>query len=206
MSATLYYIHDPMCSWCWAFGPSLDVLISQLPPGVKVTRLLGGLAPDSDKPMSEAMQARLQQTWHRIEETVPGTRFNFDFWQRTTPRRSTYPACRALLAAREQGQETTMLKAIQEAYYRQARNPSDTSTLLQLAEEIGLELNAFRTALQSGRIEQLLQQEVAQAEALGVDSYPSLVLEVDGRHWPVPVDYLNSENMRANIEWMLDER
>ena len=23
-SVTLYYIHDPMCSWCWAFRPVLD--------------------------------------------------------------------------------------------------------------------------------------------------------------------------------------
>jgi hypothetical protein len=48
---TLVYVHDPMCSWCWGFDPVLRELVSSLPEGVAVRRLLGGLAPDSDEPM-----------------------------------------------------------------------------------------------------------------------------------------------------------
>lgn len=205
MAATLYYVHDPMCSWCWAFRPALEALLRQLPAEVTVVKLLGGLAPDTQEAMPEAMREQLQQTWHRIEQTVPGTRFNFDFWRNTTPRRATWPACRALLAAREQGAGEAMLGAIQDAYYRQARNPSDETTLLQLAAELGLDGDAFRSALHSARIQQQLEREMAQAVALGVDSYPSLVLQRNGNHWAVPVDYLDAANMLANIEWMLEE-
>ena len=38
----------------------------------------------------------------RIEGRIPGVRFNFDFWTHCTPKRSTYPACRAVIAARAQ--------------------------------------------------------------------------------------------------------
>ena len=55
MSSTLYYAHDPMCSWCWGFRPVWQSLRRQLPPAVRVVRLLGGLAPDNDEPMPEAM-------------------------------------------------------------------------------------------------------------------------------------------------------
>jgi len=205
MSATLYYVHDPMCSWCWAFRPTLEALLRSLPPAVRVEKLLGGLAPDSDEPMAKAMRERLQQTWRQIEETVPGTHFNFAFWQHNTPRRSTYPACRAVIAARDQGADDAMLEAIQHAYYREARNPSDVETLLELAVETGLDRDRFAKALESPDIQQRLEQEMQRAEAIGVDSYPSLVLELEGRHWPVPVDYLNADNMLANIEWMLEE-
>lgn len=204
MTATLYYIHDPMCSWCWAFRPVLSELLSRLPKTVTAVKLLGGLAADTSEPMPEAMQERLQQTWRRIEQSVPGTRFNYDFWKLTTPRRATYPACRAVLAAREQGADEAMLEAIQMAYYLQARNPSDSDTLLQLAGELGLDTAAFSEALHSERIQQQLQREVDRARALGADSFPSLVLEFDGNHWPVPVDYLDPDNTLANIEWMLE--
>ena len=46
MPAVLYYVHDPMCSWCWGFRPTWLALQDQLPEGVRVQRLLGGLAPD----------------------------------------------------------------------------------------------------------------------------------------------------------------
>lgn len=205
MAATLYYVHDPMCSWCWAFRPALEALLQRLPAEVTVVKLLGGLAADTQAPMPEVMREQLQQTWRRIEQTVPGTRFNFDFWRNTVPRRATWPACRALLAAREQGAEEAMLSAIQNAYYRQARNPSDESTLLQLAAELGLAGDAFRSALHSARVQQQLEREMAQATALGVDSYPELVLQRNGNRWPVPVDYLNAESMLANIKWMLED-
>ncbi|MEJ2593423.1 MAG: DsbA family protein, partial [Candidatus Thiodiazotropha sp.] len=77
--AHLYYIHDPMCSWCWAFRPAFADLLRRLPEGMTHSRLLGGLAPDSDQPMSEEMRAGLQATWRRIQEKLPETRFNFDF-------------------------------------------------------------------------------------------------------------------------------
>lgn len=204
MAATLYYVHDPMCSWCWAFGPTLERLLQQLPGEISVEKLLGGLAPDTDAPMPATMRERLQQTWRLIEQTVPGTRFNFDFWQNNTPRRATYPACRAVLAAREQGADAAMLAAIQQAYYRDARNPSDTAVLRQLAGEIGLARAAFNEALDSERIQRRFEREMARAETMGADSYPSLVLQVGDHYWPVPVDYLDAGAMRATIEWMLE--
>ena len=133
----LYYVHDPMCSWCWALRPMWQRIRSGLPVPVRVKNLLGGLAPDSDAPMAESMRTHLEATWQRIQEQVPDTGFNFAFWQQCQPRRSTYPACRAVIAARQQGaaREETMIHAIQKAYYLGARNPSDTQTLVALARE-----------------------------------------------------------------------
>jgi putative protein-disulfide isomerase len=69
-----------MCSWCWGFRPALETLLAGLPPAIEVERLLGGLAPDSREPMPQSLREQLQQTWRRIQECIPGARFNFDFW------------------------------------------------------------------------------------------------------------------------------
>lgn len=196
-----------MCSWCWALVPQWQRLVQRLPRDLRIVKLIGGLAPDTDEPMATEMRERLQATWRRIEQTVPGTRFNFAFWTSTSPRRATWPACRAVLAARAQGEEMgeAMLVAIQHAYYLQARNPSDNDTLITLAREIGLNVDVFSRALIAPSTQALLLQEIAEAETLGVDSYPSLVLAINGSRWPVPVDYNSAENMLETINWLLRE-
>ena len=54
MQAILYYLHDPMCSWCWGYRPTWLKLKAALPHYVQVEYLLGGLAPDNDEPMPVA--------------------------------------------------------------------------------------------------------------------------------------------------------
>ncbi len=198
----LIYIHDPMCSWCWGFRPTFEQLCASLPRQVSVTRLLGGLAPDNDQPMSADMQIRLQQTWRRIRQRIPGTRFNFDFWQVCDPRRSTWPACRAVIAAREfdRALETAMITAIQHAYYVEARNPSDSNTLVSLAEHLGIDGMAFAQRLEAPETRATLADEIAQARGMGADSFPNLRLQIGDSLWPVPLDYTDAGAMSAAIQ------
>lgn len=202
MPATLIYVHDPMCSWCWAFRPTLQRLREALPADIGSERLLGGLAADSDQPMPAPMQQGLQDTWRRIQQQVPGTEFNFAFWRDCTPRRSTYPACRAVIAARsfDPPLDEAMTLAIQQAYYLQARNPSEPRTLIELAGEIGLDRQAFAGRLAAHDTERQLRDELARARRLHADSFPSLILYTGGdSYWPVAVDYRQIEPMLDQI-------
>jgi putative protein-disulfide isomerase len=205
LQPVLYYAHDPMCSWCWGFGPVLQDLCGRLPAQLRQQRLLGGLAEDTDEVMPLDQQQRIQATWQRIEQTIPGIHFNFEFWQRCRPRRSTWATCRAVIAARAQGEafDKAMTRAIQQAYYLQARNPSDTDTLVELAGELQLDVPAFRQALDADETVHQLDREMLQCEQLRIGSFPALVLESGSSRWPVPVDYLDSAPMLALINDLL---
>ena len=204
-TSVLIYVHDPMCSWCWGFEPVRSQFFDQVRDRVTIKRLVGGLAPDSDVPMPEVMQTALQQTWRNIQQRIPGTSFNFDFWTDCQPRRSTYPACRAVIAARLQGEEfdAQMTKKIQQAYYLQARNPSDGETLIELAAELGLDAQQFADDLQSDAVEQQLRQEISQARAIGGDSFPSLFLQIGPAVVPLPLDYDNPQTMVSAVNQVL---
>ena len=207
MVISLFYVHDPMCSWCYAFDFSLTALQKKLPDFIRIKKIIGGLAPDTTQPMPVELQQNIQQTWRRIEQTVPNMLFNYDFWTINIPVRSTYPACRAILAARQQGAEfeDKMIGAIQTAYYQKAKNPSLTSTLLQCALEIGLAEDKFAHDLASDEIEMELQNEIGTARSLSVISYPSLLLKHAGRLFPVSVDYLDHETMIREIASILEK-
>jgi len=198
----LYYVHDPMCSWCWGFKPVLKQLESNLPAEIKIEYLLGGLAPDTNFPMPDNMRSQIKSTWQRIQEVIPGTQFNYDFWDRCTPKRSTYPSCRAVLAAAKQNHNKSfeMLAAIQEAYYLHALNPSEISILRQLAKNIGLNIESFNEDVESEEINKQLSAEISMTRSLGVDSFPSLVLNKSGTYYPVALDYNHSDIILHHIK------
>ena len=196
-STTLFYIHDPMCSWCYAFEKSLSTLRPALPASIQLKYLVGGLAPDTTEIMPESLQTMIQQTWHRIEQTVSGVTFNHDFWIINKPMRSTYPACRAVLAAKKQSlnAERLMIEAIQQAYYKQAKNPSLNKTLAECRSTIGLDVMQFEKDLVSEHIQLQLLSEIQMVRSMGVTSYPSLRLFHHGTLSEITVDYMNHQTM-----------
>ncbi|MES9876951.1 MAG: DsbA family protein [Candidatus Sedimenticola sp. PURPLELP] len=201
MNKTLYYVHDPMCSWCWAFRPVWEEVVQGLPGDIEVKRLLGGLAPDSDRPMPLEMREKLQGIWRVIQRKVPGTGFNFDFWEVCAPRRSTYPACRAVIAARWQGVEfeESMILAVQRAYYLEAKNPSDDSTLISLAGRLGMDAQRFADDLNSAAARDALDAEMALGRAMGATSFPSLVFESAGQRRLLRHDYLDADLILSQL-------
>lgn len=186
----LYYVYDPMCSWCWGYRETWQLLQNKLESVVQIKTLLGGLAEDSDLAMPEKMQTFLQQTWHKIS-TELGTQFNFDFWSHCQPKRSTYPSCRAILFARTYQKEQAMCLAIQQAYYLHAQNPSEVDTLTNIAASIGLDRDLFAQQINSDELNQQLESEITMVSKMPVQGFPSLVLAANGELFSIKLDYKN---------------
>lgn len=203
MIYTLYYVHDPMCSWCYAFKPSLEKLKKHLNSNVKIVNVVGGLAAHSDEIMSKKMQEKIENIWYEIEE-VTGTKFNHDFWKKCLPRRSTYLACEATMLARYENKEDEMIEAIQEAYYQKALNPSDASTLINLAKQIGMNEKKFEEDLKSQKIEDDLQNELNFRRSLYVKTFPSLILKYKKELYPVNIKYDDYKAMLNQITNMTE--
>jgi len=175
----LYYVHDPMCSWCWAFVPTWAKIKQALQDRLEIRYVLGGLAPDSTEIMPEEMRNTISGYWKNIEVRVPGTQFNYDFWTECEPKRSTYPSCRAVIAARKQKPEAelAMIRAIQEGYYLQAKNPSDADILIQLSQDLGLDPVQFAEDLASEETNETLHKDMSFGASIGAQGFPSLVLQ-----------------------------
>ncbi len=204
---TLYYIHDPMCSWCWGFKKVRDEVFHAVKEQVKIEYVLGGLAPDSETIMPTEMQQSIRDNWQRIQQEIPGTEFNYDFWTKCQPKRSTYPACRAVIAAGMQQVEPDqeqfekdMLLAVQQAYYLHAENPSDIATLCNLAEKIGLVAEQFSADIQSPICQEKLVQQLKFCRGMGVSSFPSLLIKrPEAEASLLHIDYNDSQKIIKQI-------
>ncbi|MBT5624770.1 DsbA family protein [Gammaproteobacteria bacterium] len=193
MSPTIYYVVDPMCSWCWGFAPVWREFVSEIPESVAVVDLMGGLAPDNEAPMDSAMRQYVQDAWGAVKART-GAEFNFEFWNKCEPKRSTYPACRAVIAAGEQasGARSLMYDAIQRAYFLEARNPSDAEALECVAGEIGLDRKQFTEDLGSDHINRIFQLELESVAKLGVSGFPTMVVKRESPGEPARYDLLTA--------------
>ena len=70
-----------------------------------------------------------------------------------------------------------MIEAIQYAYYRDAQNPSDRSTLVDVANALGLDAEQFAYALDHPATQTELDRQIALTHAYGVQGFPALLLE-----------------------------
>jgi len=191
---TLYYIHDPMCSWCWAFRPTWLKVLNELPIHIRVSLLLGGLAPDSNLSMPLETQQYVQDNWIKIQKSIPGTEFNYDFWTLNVPRRSTYLSCRAVICAKKQHSnfEALMITGIQKAYYLNAQNPSNEEILSKIAKDIGLNEKLFNLDLKSTEVNKILLNQIKVTKTMPISGFPSLVLVKEGLLKRIKIDYLKS--------------
>lgn len=163
----LLYVTDPMCSWCWGFTGVLAELEGELREDVALRYVLGGLAPDSEAPMDPATASYVQDAWRAVAART-GALFEHAFWERCTPRRSTWPACRLVLAAGDRGRE--VFAAIQNAYYLEARDPSDPNTLREIAAAFEVDL----ALLDAQGTHDRLQADFDLRDRLGIHGYPTL--------------------------------
>lgn len=199
MQKTLYYIHDPMCSWCYAFKPVFEELKKSLKEDTQIVYVCGGLAQHTDEAMPKDQQEKIKSIWQQIEEEV-GTKFNYDFWSKNTPQRATYLACQALILAREMGKEEEMLHAIQNGYYQKALNPSQKETLVKLAHEIGLDKKVFEQRLHTPQTQALLDEDLNLRRKLNVRVFPTLLLQYKKECYPINIDFKESSEMLAQIQ------
>ena len=190
-----------MCSWCWAFKPTWDKVREALLNQVEVVYLLGGLAPDSNEPMPIETREYIKGNWKRIQEIIPDTRFNYDFWTSCEPKRSTYPACRAVICAKQQHPdfEDLMIYGIQQSYYLEAQNPSNNDVLIDIAENLGLDIDKFKLDLKSSQVNKILLNEIKLAKSMDMNSMPSLVLQINGALKRINIDYLDANYIIKQI-------
>ncbi len=195
---TIYYVADPMCSWCWGFHPVLKKVKDAVPDDLSPIYVMGGLARDTDEPMPDAVRAHIQHAWREVA-TRTGAHFNWDFWKMCKPRRCTYPSCRAFYAAQKQRAGTAMYEAIQRAYYQEARNPSDVEILVALAGEIGLDTDLFACDLSSPEIEQQMQDGFNLRRLMNANQFPSLVVRDEASVIFVARGYADAETVLARL-------
>ena len=107
------------------------------------------------------------------------------------------------LAAADLGPQ--MFHRIQRAYYLEARNPSDTTVLAELAADLGLDSARFAAALASPEIDAALQDQFHLRRRLQATAFPSLVLELRSSYRWISRGWEEHEAVLTRLEQLIAE-
>lgn len=176
----LLYFADPLCSWCYGFGPELSKLLERR-PDTRLDLVMGGLRPFNTETMSPKFKDMLREHWRHVAQ-ASGLPFSEAILERDDFVYDTEPPCRAVVTARHLDRDLAYayLKAVQAAFYRDGREVTRALVLADVAAETGYDRAAFLGALESQELRGQTKDDFATAQSLGVGGFPTVAL-ADGR-------------------------
>lgn len=208
--ASLIYIADPLCSWCYGFGPQLKALLAGLPE-TPLDIVVGGLRAYNTQILDQDTRAMLLTHWRHVEEAT-GLPFNYDGLSRPGFIYDTEPACRAVVAARKLAPQATLdvFHAIQHAFYAEGQEAVDGAVLAGIAagalQQAGVATDAerfYQTWADEATIA-ATRDEFTQTQRWGITGFPTLVLERDGKLDLVTAGFARTEVLVERMQALVD--
>lgn len=181
------FVSDISCPWCVIGLRGLEIALANVGDAVTADihfqpfELNPDMAPGGENVVeligrkSGATPAQLAASREMIRERGAGLGFTFST---SEDRRiyNTFDAHRLLHWARDAGDQKALKSALFEAYFTEGRDPSDQDVLIAAAAKAGLDPDAAREVLSSGRY----AGEVRDAEQLwrsrGINGVPAVVI------------------------------
>ncbi len=194
MDAHLLYVADPMCSWCYGFGPELAELAAT--GGLDVRPLMGGLRPGpSAQPLDDRLRRYLRETWTKISE-ITGRPFDLGFLDREGWVYDTELPARAVVTLREiePAAAWPFFERLQRAFYAEAVDITDLSVYPPLVSDFCDE-GPFMDRLGDDTSRKAAWRDFAEARRLGVEGFPALFLREATRLVPLAFGYRKADQI-----------
>ncbi|MDQ8022806.1 MAG: DsbA family protein [Moraxellaceae bacterium] len=184
MTATLHYIYDPLCGWCYAAAPLIEAAAKL--PGLRIAMHAGGMmAGNARRPVTEGLRTYVLPHDARITQMTGqpfGDAYRDGLLRDTTAVLDSEPPTTAILAAEQlhAGDGLRMLHRLQQAHYVEGRRIADAGVLEAAAQDIGLDAAAFSQACaeQGGTKTQAhIDASRRLLDEVGGSGFPTVVLE-----------------------------
>ncbi|BDZ66266.1 DSBA oxidoreductase [Agromyces mangrovi Wang et al. 2018] len=183
---------DIACPWCYIGKRNLESGIAALgddAPEVEIEYHSYELSPDTpvdfEGSAADFLAGHKRLPVERVQGMIDrvvgiaanaGLEYDYEALQHT----KTLQAHELLHFAKEQGLQLELKERLLKAYFVDGLHVGRVDELVALAAEVGLDADAAREALDSGRYAAAVQADIAQAAAYGIQGVPFFV--IDGKY------------------------
>ena len=202
----LVYFADPMCSWCYGFGPVIAELAERFGDRLGLQVVMGGLRAGNTEPMTDKDKDYVRGAWTKVGQAT-GQPFDPSFFDRETFIYDTEPACRAVVTARglKADMALPMLARVSRAFYAEARDMTAPDEIAEVAEEAGFDRAAFTSAFASPAAQNATFRDFLTAQELGIRGFPTLIAGSDDKGYALVTNgYRPLEDLADPIARWLD--
>jgi putative protein-disulfide isomerase len=199
------YFTDPMCSWCYGFGPEVRKLAATYAGAVALNVVPGGLRPYESSPTPERKAREIVHHWEHVAHET-GRPFDTRFFERHPGFvYDTYPASRALVAVKRL--EPTLgfayLEQLHERFYAKGEDPTALATFTAAAGAIGLAGGVFQAAFEDSATDEKTRDGFAYCQRFGGLGFPMVLLKLLGKSKIVTIGYQPFEHLDAVVRNIL---
>jgi putative protein-disulfide isomerase len=193
-----------MCSWCYGFAPEITELKEALPE-YEFKLVLGGLRPAGTE-TNDDLGEFLAHHWKDVEKRT-GQPFNYEVLKDSNLVYDTEPACRAVVVARSMNPEIELefFKAVQSAFYVEAKDIRDIETYVELADKFNLDIEKFRSQFVSEEMKYATKADFQLSSEMGVRGFPSVVMSHEGQLYMIANGFTTSKELIKTIEKIKSE-
>jgi putative protein-disulfide isomerase len=187
MSATLHFVYDPLCGWCYCAEPLVNA--AEQVAGLEIRMHGGGLWPEPTRLPDETRRyiRQMDERAARISGQPYGKAYLDGLLPDPTMTLESRPTTAAILAADEiAGQGLVMLRGIQHAHYERGLKVVEADTLRQIAAETGLVPSEFDHALEAVDANAHITNSRRLMQQIGAGGFPAFVLQIGEQWFSVP--------------------
>lgn len=179
------YFSDLLCIWAWFEEPRLNSVRAHFGDRVTIVPRFCSVFGDTarkipaawgDKGGYDGFNAHLMHA----AASFPEIPVNPDIWRSVRPASSLSPQLMVKAVALAGGDSVAATLALRTAFFVEARDIADSAVQRDVLAGIGVNLDAVAAPLASGAAHAALASDYKDAEALGVQGSPTLILN-DGR-------------------------
>jgi putative protein-disulfide isomerase len=200
-----------MCSWCYGFGKELSALTLRRPE-LSLEIMVGGVRAGATDLLDDSSKQFRLGHWARVEESS-GLPFNRTaFLARKIFVYDTEPICRAVVTARQiapQADQLAVFRALQHAFYADGLDTTDGTVLAQLAvAALGKQGHFYQEAMfydlwLAPTTIFATSGEFARVRAMGILSFPALLLVVGSRLSVISLGYAHVDTIEKQLNLVL---
>jgi predicted DsbA family dithiol-disulfide isomerase len=180
---TIDIVSDVVCPWCYLGEKRLEAALAEEPQPAAVRwrpYQLDPTIPDGGLDRAEYMEKKFGRSGRlrTVHDNLTrlgaelGVPFAFDSIKRAP---NTLDAHRLIRWAFSAGVQAKVVDRLFKAYFVEGRDIGDRSVLVEIASECGLEAKLVEKLLGEGADVDLVREEIAEAQAIGVSGVPFFI-------------------------------
>ena len=204
---TIYYVYDPLCSWCYGFSPVMKKLKNSYDNEFNFEVISGGMQSGDRKQPVSVIRDYLKGAYKNVTERT-GVEFGDKFMKVLddgTRILDSIPPSIALSIIKELKPEETLNFAaiIQEAIYYDGMDWNLVEAYFPYLEKYNIDPDEFMKKFEDPIYKEKTLEDFKLASNFGVTGFPTVILKKDDKYYLIAQGFVPFEQLNASVEQVL---
>ncbi len=204
---TIYYVYDPLCSWCYGFSPVIKKLKTEYHDKFDFQVISGGMQTGERKQPVSAIRDYLMGAYKNVTERT-GVEFGDNFMailEEGNRMLDSIPPSIALSIVKDLNPKEALNFAatIQEAIYFNGFDWNSVDAYIPYLKAYNINPEDFKIKFKEPLYKEKTLEDFKLAANFGVTGFPSVILKKDDKYFLVAQGFVPFEQLEATIQQVL---